>query len=194
MSTLLKPIFVRNELLRRQIKFFTPAQFILLFGTSPLSTKYFLETQTKQKLFLRLKKGLYCLATDQPADEEIANRIYQPSYLSLEYVLSKQDVLPESVYVMTSVTTKPTRTFSVENKIFSFLTIKKSAYTGYNLKEQTLFAEPEKALVDYLYFVSLGEKSLNDRFDLSKIDKKRVLFYTKLFARPGLEKLVRKIL
>ena len=35
-----------------------------------------------------------------------------------------------------------------------------------------LMAEPEKALVDYLYFVNLKRKTLNERLTVRKLKKK----------------------
>lgn len=197
MYTLLKPIIVREELLRRKIQTFTPLEFQRLFHTSPFKTKYFLEEQSKRGLFLRLKKGLYTLKTDIPAEEEIANRLYRPSYLSFEYALAYYNIMPEIVYQVTSATTKPTRTFEVDQKIFTYFKIKTEAYTGYTLKKlmdkDFLIAEPEKALVDYLYFVSLGKKPFNDRLITSGLNKEKLLRYARLFGRRKLTKLVREL-
>ena len=55
-------------------------------------------------------------------------------------------------------------------------------------------AEPEKALVDYLYFVSLKRKTLNERLNVSKVKKRNVMEYARLFGRKGLIKLVKEIL
>lgn len=204
MYTLLKPLHVRDELLQRGIRFFTQELFTRVFQSSPHATKYFLETQTKEGLLLRLKKGLYTFRTDRPSEEEIANVLYQPSYISFEYALAYYGILPEMVYTVTSATTKPTRLFTVGTLAYSYRTIKKPAFTGYMLvrKENRSFfiAEPEKALVDYLYFVSLGSSTLNDRLALrwntrskgeyGTLHKDRVKQYAKLFNRMQLEQLM----
>jgi hypothetical protein len=97
-------------------------------------------------------------------------------------------------YAVTSATTMPTRTFTVEGKAFIYSTIKKEAYTGYVLLKREgasfLMAEPEKALVDYLYFVTLGKKSLNDRFDTGRLRKDKLIAYARVYRR---EKLMRRI-
>lgn len=199
MYTLLKPILVREELLKRRIQTFTPAEFECVFKTSPLKTKYFLEEESKRGLFLRLKKGLYTLKTDIPSEEEIANRLYKPSYISFEYALAYHNILPEMTYQVTSATTKPTRMFTVdEHRVFSYFTIKIEAYSGYTLVKRGdksfLIAEPEKALADYLYFVSLGKKSLNDRLITSGLNKGKMLQYAKLFKRQKVIKLVEELI
>ncbi|KKT72687.1 MAG: hypothetical protein UW69_C0084G0005 [Microgenomates group bacterium GW2011_GWA2_44_7] len=61
--------------------------------------------------------------------------------------------------------------------------------------EQTiLFAEPEKALVDYLYFVSLGKKSKNDRLHVTSLDKAKIRRYSSLYQRPGLNRLIKEVI
>lgn len=198
MYTLLKPLLIREELLKKRLFIFTPGDFERTFQLPKQKTKYFLEKESQGGLFLRLKKGLYCLKTDQVPEEEIANRLYQPSYVSFEYALAFHNILPEMTYSVTSATTKPTRTFTVNGKIFSYFTIKKEAYTGYTLvkKGESAFfmAEPEKALVDYLYFVVLGKKPYNDRLKTSFLKKEKVLKYAEFYGRNRLTKLIKELL
>ena len=195
--TLLKQLEMRAKLLAAGVTIFTPSNFEALFNTPPLKTKYILETQVKNGLFIRFKKGLYGLKTDLPNEEYIANRLYTPSYISFEYALSHYGVIVESVYHVTSATTKPTRLYKTPQLAFFYYTLKKTAYTGYYLKESGknafFIAEPEKALADYLYFVNLGKKSLLDRFYLTSINKEKLLSYTELFKRKELASLVDKI-
>lgn len=193
----MKPILVREELLNRDIRVFTPLEFRRIFPKPQEQIQYFLESQTKQGLFTRLKKGLYALKTDLPSDEEIANALYKPSYLSFEYALAKYGIIPESPYNLTCATTNPTRLFSIDHKAFSYYTIKQEAYTGYFLDtsggKKVLIAEAEKALVDSLYFIAIGQRFWNDRFDVSKLNKKKVITYSKLFERGKILELVEKL-
>ena len=220
METLLKPLKVRETLLEKNVRTFTPLDFESIFGVSSTRTKYFLETQTLEGLFTRLKKGMYALKTDLPSGEEIANSIYRPSYVSFEYALAYYGILPEMPYTITSATTKPTRDFIVNGMGFSYFTIKPEAYTGYvliktdrrtslkytdvyfsemeNITDMGAFliAEPEKALVDYLYFVSLGKKSLNDRLYIEpgSLNKTKTRAYARLYGRKKLNELVESYL
>ena len=196
MYTLLKPIPVREELLHRGVSIFTSQDFQRFFGANRLRTKYFLEEYTHHGLFLRLKNGLYTLKTNPPPEEEIANRLYRPSYLSFEYALAVYNILPEMPYSVVSATTKPTRTFAVEKRTFTYLTIKRSAFAGYAPTQRSgrtvLIADPEKALVDYLYFVSLGRKPRNDRLNTTGLNRQKSLGYASLYQRAGLDQLVRE--
>lgn len=190
MATLLKPFLVREELLKRGLHVVTGLDFSRIFQSSRLQTKYFLEEETKQGFFVRLKKGLYALKTDLPTEQEIANCLYQPSYISFEYALAFYNILPEMVYQVTSVTTKPTRVFTLDDKVFSYFKIKDKAYTGYRFVDKEgrrfLMAEPEKAVIDYFYFVALGKKPCNERLNLFSLNKVKLSEYAKLYERKKL--------
>ena len=194
----MKPLLVREELLKRKVRIFTVMEFSRIFQTPSYTTKYFLEKETDHGLLTRLKKGLYALKTDYPCEEEIANALYQPSYLSFEYALAYYNILPEVPYRVTSATSKPTRIFTINNIIFAYYTIKTKAYAGYSLMKTStksfLIADREKALVDYLYFESLGKRPHNDRLILKNIDKSKLIKYAESFKRGSLVKLVKKIL
>lgn len=196
MYTLLKPFQVREELLKRGVKIFTPSGFSQIFAVSGFRLKWHLRKWVKEGFLVRLKQGLYAVKSDLPSEEEIANRVYQPSYLSFEYALAFYNILPEMPYVVTSATTKPTRNFSIDSKTFSYMKVKQEAYTGYGVTEiggkSFLVAEPEKALVDYLYFVALGKKPFNERLDLENINKEKAIRFAKLYDRPKLTKLIKE--
>ena len=108
------------------------------------------------------------------------------------------------VYEVTSATTKPTRLFAIDSLAFGYYTIKTQAYTGYILKQEGerrfYIAEPEKAVVDYLYVLTLGKRGLlgqrtiNDRLQISSLDKEKIRAYAKLFNWPQLDILVEQII
>lgn len=202
MYNLVKPLSIREELLRRNVRIFSNLEFTRIFKLTPYQAEYELNQLTKEGLFLRLKRGFYILKTDSPAEEELANALYKPSYISFEYALAYYSIIPEMTYHITSATTKPTRLFTINHNTFSYYTIKKEAYTGYVLAQRGgrrfYIAEAEKALVDYLYISSLGKRasgsySLNDRLELGSLDKDKVLFFTKLYNWPRLDKLIKEV-
>jgi predicted transcriptional regulator of viral defense system len=137
------------------------------------------------------------LKDSHPSNYFVANKLYQPSYISLEKALSHYGIIPETVYTTTSVTTKIPREFNTPLGIFGYQRIKKDAFTGYSLKElngeKALIAEPEKALADYLNFVYLKRVSLNDRLELKDIKKSELINSVKLFKRKSMLKLIDQI-
>jgi predicted transcriptional regulator of viral defense system len=203
MSTLLKSKSIRflaakEELRRRRVAIFTVEEFVRIFHASSMEAKYFLETYAKKGFLTRLKKGLYAVSDNLPGEKMIANALMRPSYISFESALSYHGLIPETVYEVISATTKAARMFSAGNLNYSYMKVKKEAFAGYRLEkgmggESFLIADPEKSAVDYLYLVSLGRKNLNDRLNISKLDKKKMTAYAKLYKRDGLIKIIKKL-
>lgn len=193
----LNPFLVREQLGRKNIRIFTPEEFRRLFNVPAVKAKYFLETYVRKGLFARLKKGLYTFKNQLPSEEEIANALYRPSYISFEYALARYGIIPEMVYSITSATTMPTRRFSFGTGEFEYLAIKKSAFSEYYLAKEGdknfLIAEPEKALADYLYFVSLGRKTPIERMNIKNIKKEKLIAHAKLFKRKSILLILKKI-
>lgn len=193
----LNRIKVEERLKSLGISVFTPREFRDIFGVSKSAVSFFLSSNLKSGLFLKLRNNYYLLKDSSPSLYFIANKLYQPSYISLEKALSHYGIIPEVVYTITSITTKPTREFETPRGVFSYQRIKKAAFTGYSacrLGGTIVFmAEPEKALADYLYFVDLKKASLNDRLNLKPINKKKLVQCAKLFERSSLLKVIDRV-
>lgn len=107
---------------------------------------------------VRVKKGLYIFGESQRRGpycrELLANLIYGPSYVSLEYALHYHGLIPERVETVTSVTCGRSRTFDTPVGTFSYRMIPLEAFrTGMDRVEvdggrSFLIAIPEKALAD----------------------------------------------
>ena len=86
---------------------------------------------------------------------KIANKIYNPSYISLETVFSYYWAIPEQTFVIRSVSTKKTSIFDTEFGTYEYKKIKTELYFGYEIKnikdQKILIASLEKALIDYFY-------------------------------------------
>jgi len=109
-----------------------------------------------RKGYIRLIARGYYIFSDIEIDdtmlELIANRVYAPSYVSLESVLSRAGLLPETVLQVTSVSTRKTRTISTDISTFSYRTIVPRLFFGYEIGVRgTKVANVEKAVLDYLY-------------------------------------------
>lgn len=198
MSTLPKWLQLQTVLTNSGLAVFSTQDFRRLTNLPETEVKYYLRRLTELQVLVNLKKGLYALKSQLPGDEELAARLYRPSYLSFEYALNKYNILPEAPYAVTSATTKPTREFIVENKVFTYATIKRSVFCGYVPQkiDGGIFyvAEPEKALLDYLYFVALGKKTLNNRLNTRGLNLSKIARHLKDYHHPRLTTLVSKIL
>lgn len=169
-----------------------------LFGVSVVAAASLLYRYKKQGFISQIKRGLYVFPDFLPPDVYIANKLYSPSYVSLEFALSYHGVIPEVVYEITSVTTKVTRRFETLEKIFSFRKIKKAAYTGYGLEKQGEFgfyiADAEKAFVDANYLRLMNKQEPLSRFNKEKISQEKALRYAKLFGNEKLIGIVKRTL
>lgn len=184
---------IKLKLKEQNLEIFTSQEFVNLFGIDSSHAAVKL-TRYKNKGYLESpRRGVYYLKEDPPDKFRIANRLYFPSYVSMESVLSQRGIIPEIVYAITSVTTKATRQFSDQETAYKYFKIKKSAFSGYGKEKDCLVATPEKALVDYLYFASQGKRKLNDRINFSRIDRKAVLYYVRLFDNHRLDKLIEEL-
>lgn len=148
-----------------------------------------------KRYFVRLKRGLYEFVEQggelKIPDLYIASRLYEPSYVSLEAALSIYSIIPDIAAAVTSVTSRPTRTFKNKYGSFFYRTCQKKAFTGYRIMLYEGFkvwiADEEKALIDFLYYRSrlsqsldFNEERLNKEI-LKKIDWKKAFRYAKLF-------------
>jgi predicted transcriptional regulator of viral defense system len=111
--------------------------------------------------YIKSLVGGYYLLADAQIDEStlfmMANRIYEPSYISRESALAYYLVIPESVLGVTSVSSRKTKQFDSEWGRLSYRSIKPSLMFGYQVIEKDKMikykiASLEKAVLDYLYW------------------------------------------
>lgn len=118
---------------------------------------------------IRLKRGMYVaqLHGVSLSRELIANHLYGPSYVSLNWALRHYGLIPERVYRIESVTTKHTRNFENSLGTFHYQNCSPEYFPiGVITKgEQNihyLIASPEKALCDYICFNKVSLRSRRD--------------------------------
>ena len=182
----------------KKIPIFSVADTQGLFGLSKSAAVKVLYRYAKNGFIIRLKRGLYAFPDTLPPDLFITNKLYEPSYISLQFALSYHGVIPETVYEITSITTKATRRFKVRGKIYTYRRIKRQAFSGYQAERQAgvsfLIADPEKAFVDLLYFrLHSGKKPLS-RFSKEKINPAKALRYAELFRNSKLTGIIKTTL
>ena len=197
MAKLMNWHLFEKKLKEKKIFLFTSLDVKRIFSISKIATTFLLHRYAKQGLIMRLKKGLYLFPEAGVPDFYIANKLYEPSYISLETALSYYGIIPETVYEITSVTTKATRRFKVKDKIFSYRSLKKEVFTGYSGHQQRgstfLMAEPEKAFVDLCYLKMISNEKPLDRFSREKIKTTKTLRYAKLFNNKKLIKIIKAL-
>ena len=86
--------------------------------------------------------------------EYMANRLRLPSYLSLEYVLAKEGLIPEAVYVLTSITSKTSRNFTNFMANYSYKNVKTKLFAAIELKSGgRKFIWPQKPRLYLIIFI-----------------------------------------
>jgi len=131
-----------------------------------------------------------------------ANKMYAPSYVSLHSALAFYDIIPEAVVQITSVSSLKTAFFSNPFGQFSYQNLKSELMFGYDLKpvdkrRNTLFATPEKAILDLLYlypFYNNEQEMTELRFDevfmQDELNVERLNDFTEKFKSKALRKRV----
>jgi len=96
------------------------------------------------------------LNIDETTSFEIANKIYEPSYISLESALRYYNFIPEQTFATTSISTCKTKKFKTPTDIYNYRNISEKLFFGYEIvhhKTVTFkMASREKAILDYFYF------------------------------------------
>lgn len=120
-----------------------------------------ISTWLKTAELIRIKKGLYVFGKEvakAPYSKEIlANLIYGPSAISLQYALAYYHLIPERVTTITSITHKRNKSFDtlIGHFTYSYLHPKKYIIgielTTVYPHDQFLIASPEKALCDHIH-------------------------------------------
>ncbi|MBP9758698.1 hypothetical protein KBD45_03310 [Candidatus Dojkabacteria bacterium] len=117
---------------------------------------------------IKLRNQRYIFSDFNPSNYDlylVANKLYAPSYISLELALNHYGIIPESVPRFTSVTTNKTNIFETKIGIFDYKSIDEKLFFGYSLNSTEYYtykiASLEKAIIDYCY-LNPSIKSISD--------------------------------
>lgn len=170
-----------RQLLRSEICYIEmQALEALLYGYK--HPKAYVAKLVRQGELIRLKGGFFLIRELAQKGaipfEQIANLLYGPSYISLEYALSFYGMIPEAVYVYTSITLGRAKQFHTEIGSFRYHHLSRERYqVGVTHKENQqggfFIATPEKALADSVFHLCQGmtqEELLVDLTESKRIE------------------------
>lgn len=164
--------------------YFTIADLEKITNLSRSSLKVSLSRLVKNKVLIRLKRGIYVLKNSLLNIEKIANQLYYPSYLSFESALSYYGILSQVSYTKTFATNNTSKRLILGKTEIEFRRLKSSLFFGYVLKNGIYIAEPEKALLDQLYMVVNSRAIINlKELDLSIVQFPILRKYSKKFPQ-----------
>ena len=177
----------------------TVHQLGIQFGLKNTTVNTYISRFLKRKEIIQLKKGLYAAADffnknrgDISYSFYLANILRTPSYVSSWTALQYYNLTTESIYTITSITTKVTRTYKTKAGTFTYQSAKKELFSDFYLVKGTpdlstgkfdfFIASPAKALFDLLYFKTHQFRGILSedikplvgelRIDIDEMDKK----------------------
>lgn len=159
---------------------------------------------------LKIRNEWYCLPEflEEPYSSWIiANLVHNPSYISLESALNYYNLIPEGVYMATSVTTKRPIRIEMADHNYSYSCIRTDLFFGYTLIEVTSYkrkiriADFEKTILDFFYFRSgyntirtISELRFNEPVLRENLNTDRLFRYLDDFNNDELKSRVDKML
>ncbi|MBU4337945.1 hypothetical protein KKB43_03690 [Patescibacteria group bacterium] len=161
----------------------------------------------KNSDLIALKKGIYIFKERYNQEskkddylEYIANQLIQPSYVSLEYVMAKYQLLSEPARAITSITVKNPREFYNSLGVWRYYSLPIKLFVGYKIKyfqgQPIAEATKAKAVFDFLYLrfrrgVKANRQNIDDLRlnweNLNKQDLKELNFYFELIGQKRYE-------
>ena len=158
---------------------------LLVGGVDAVNLRRQLSRWTRNGRLLQLRRGLYALAPPwqkrRPHPFLVANRLAPGSYVSGHSALAHWQVIPEFVAEVTSCAGGRPRLYHTPLGRFGFRHLKPGRRFGYQRvalgdNQHAFLAEPEKALLDLVYFAPDGDnpaylKELRLSFDALSLDR-----------------------
>jgi len=174
------------ELYKRSPTIFTLKEVSLIFPQIPYQNlKSRLHYAVSVGKLQKLRKGIYAKENFEPL--ELANKIYTPSYISLETVLSKEGIVFQK-YATISVVSYLTRHIKVGPQEIFYRKIKNEVLlNNLGLKEESNYfvASKERAFLDAIFLYK------DYHFDnLRPFDWEKVREMSRIYASKTLEKRV----
>lgn len=154
-------------------------------GLSKAAARKALQRLARKKLIFRLGPSLYASHIFPPALEEVAMAVGRPCYVSFESALSRHGVLSQSPMLLTCATRRKPKQIRTAIGDISLRHIAPGLFWGFREARGVLWAEPEKALLDWVYWKlqTEGVAPELDEIGVEELDKKKLLDWSKSY--PG---------
>jgi predicted transcriptional regulator of viral defense system len=150
----------------------------IILGLKTASSRVIASRMVRKGILARLKRDLYLLNNVNVYDFEIANRLINPSYISFESALNYWGITTQIPVIITSVARR-SKGIIIKDKEFIFSNLPEELFSIGIMKRESFFiACPEKAVLDMVYYASLGKRSITfDEFDTSRVNRGTLNFY-----------------
>lgn len=161
-------------------------------------------TEWQEKGYIKkIIKGYYIFCDVELNESvlfEIANKIHNPSYVSFEMALSFYRLIPESVYMITSVSTRRPYRHSTPISVFSYRKIKPELYFGYRIEHSInnrfKIASIEKSILDHFYLnphiSEFDTLRINAESFWQQIDEDKLFIFLEKFSQKRLSRTIKQ--
>ncbi len=169
---------------------FTSADVALRLNGSDFARNGLIKRAMAGREILNIRRGLYCLAPryqKKPVGVfSLAQRIYGPSYISMETALSYHGWIPEAVHACTCSSYGNSKEFKTPLGIYSYKRVPQR--TLYSNVERCVWdnanvffvASPAKALADYVYTHRLNWTDIDQAAGDLRIESENLASVTQL--------------
>jgi predicted transcriptional regulator of viral defense system len=165
---------------------YVDAQTLLSLLNDYRKPREWISRMVKKGELIRLKNGFYLISEkirQGPQTlipfEQVANLLYGPSYVSLEWALSFYGMIPERVHTVTSITLGKNKEFHTPVGDFTYSRVSSDHYPIGIVQKSTpgfvggfLMASPEKALADLVFKTCKG--LTKEELKLELLESKRI--------------------
>jgi len=173
--------------------FFTVSDLEKITGLEKKSLYVALNRWVRKGVLERAGRNIYVIAGDPVRLEAIAGQSYFPCYLSFESALSRFGVLNLVPHSLSFATTRKTKSGTLLNRRVDYRHLKVELYFGFTHEQGFYVAEPEKALLDLVYFASLGKTAIPlDELDLRSLSERTLRKYAGRFP-PRVEAALKRL-
>lgn len=159
----------RLRVLREKtVPFFMVEELAEALGLPLPSARVLASRKTAAGMFIRVRRNLYVLQErfqnlSQNELFQLANILQTPSYVSFLSALAFHECTTQVIQsVVESANPIRSRSFETRTVTFRYLFCREPFYFGYTKEKDFFIAEPEKALIDALYFQSLKRYALDE--------------------------------
>ena len=159
---------------------FSQAEVAVALDVSPFSRHALVKRALAKGEILGIRRGLYCLAPryqKKPVSVfAAAQRIYGPSYVSMESALSYHGWIPEAVHTCTCASYGNAREFHSPLGLFVYRRVPQRVFYAEveRIRDPSgnvfLMASPVKALADYVYAHKPEWKEIGDAAESLRIE------------------------
>lgn len=169
-----------NSMKLKSKKAYTLTEIANIDNTSIKSAKTILQRLKKNKILLNIYKNIW--AVPDADINDIAPFLDPDCYCSMETALYNYNIIKQSTQTFHFISNKFSKKKKTAAGIIHFHKIKNNLYFGF----KNHFAEPEKALLDYIYFcIKDGRKPFVDYdiLDISAVNNKKLQKYSEPFPK-----------